>query len=291
MKRSQVLPIFAAALLAASSAHPTPAQTAAPARPAAAHSATAAAHPAAAKATACVKLPELSPKIPALPAGLPCAHALYTISTVPGAKLDYVSPIEGPDLKEELGLEPLTFSLAYIEVKVGTGEVAAPHKWYTIHYSGYLADGTKFDSSFDHPDHAPITVEYGQHKLIAGWDTGLNGMRMGGKRRLFIPYQLGYGAADYPPNRPVVIPAKSELIFDVELISQSDHAPPPPTPPAAPPASKSPPSTPAAPAGAAPPAPASSAPSGTPGPTPAAQPAGTTPPPGATPPAGPPKPQ
>jgi peptidylprolyl isomerase len=179
---------------------------------------------------ACTKVPELSPKIPALPAGTPCARALYTMTTVPSVKLDYVSPFEGPALAETLGITSSSFTLAYIDTKVGTGEVAIPHKYYTIHYTGYLTDGTKFDSSFDHPDHEPFTFKYGEHQVVVGWDTGFAGMRIGGKRRLFIPYELAYG----PNGRPPTIPGKAELVFDVEFISQSDTPPAPKAPPAAP---------------------------------------------------------
>ena len=168
---------------------------------------------------ACARVPALSPKIPALPAGAPCAKPLYTISTVPNIKLDYVSPLEGSVLQETLGIAPSSFSLDYIDSKVGTGELAAPHKWYTIHYTGYLVDGTKFDSSYDHPDHEPFNFHYGEHQVVAGWDTGFAGMRVGGKRRLFIPFELAYGANGRPPT----IPAKAELIFDLEFISQSDQ--------------------------------------------------------------------
>ncbi len=176
-------------------------------------------------APACSKLPQLSPSIPALPAGLPCAKPLYTITIEPSAKLEYISPLESPELRQNLGLESSSFSLDYIDVKVGAGELAAPHKWYAIHYTGYLVDGTKFDSSYDHPGAEPISIAYGQHQVIPGWDTGFDGMRVGGKRRLFIPYQLGYGANGKQP-----IPPKAELIFDVELVSQSDEKPAPKTP-------------------------------------------------------------
>jgi peptidylprolyl isomerase len=188
--------------------------------------ATTTAHPAATTtAPACSKLPELSPKIPAIPAGAPCAKPLYTIVSEPAVKLQYVSPLEGPGLRETLGLEPTSFSLDYIDTKIGAGALAAPHKWYTIHYTGYLTDGTKFDSSVDRGE--PLNVAYGQHQVIPGWDTGFDGMRVGGKRRLFIPYQLAYGATAQRG-----IPAKSELIFDVELISQSDEKPEPKAAPA-----------------------------------------------------------
>jgi len=180
------------------------------------------------KAAPCAKLPTLSPKIPALPAGLPCAKPLYTVAIEPNAKLEYVSPLEGPELRQTLGLESTSFSLAFVDIKIGTGELAAPRKWYTIHYTGYLVDGTKFDSSVDRGE--PINVAYGQHQVIPGWDTGFDGMHVGGKRRLYIPYQLAYG----PNGKPPRIPAKADLIFDVELVSMSDTQPAPKTPPAPP---------------------------------------------------------
>ena len=220
--------LTSSALLAAAAV--SPAQTTTP-KPAVTHHTAAATTTAAAthKAEpACAKLPELSPKIPALPAGLPCARPLYTVTIEPAAKLDYISPLESPEqLRTTLGLESTNFSLDYVDTKLGTGALAAPNKWYTIHYTGYLVDGTKFDSSVDRNE--PIVIAYGKHKVIPGWDTGFDGMRVGGKRRLFIPYQLAYGAAGQR-----TIPAKAELIFDVELIAQSDTEPapkPPPTPP------------------------------------------------------------
>jgi len=177
-------------------------------------------------AATCVKLPEISPKVPALPAGLPCVKHLYSITVKPAATLDDVSPIASEQqIRKTLGMEPTTFSLDYVDIKAGTGELAAPNKWYTIHYTGYLLDGTKFDSSVDRG--VPIDIAYGQHQVIPGWDTGFDGMRVGGKRRLFIPYQLAYGANGKPP-----IPPRAELIFDVELVAQSDVKPAPKAPPA-----------------------------------------------------------
>ncbi len=174
----------------------------------------------------CIKLPPISPKLPALPASAPCARALYTLTRTPDIHLDYASPLVSPELRAELSGEKSTYSLAYVDTVIGTGPLAQPGKFYTVHYTGYLADGTKFDSSFDHPGGEPLTFPHGQHRVIPGWDTGFEGMHVGGKRRLFIPYQLGYGEAGRPP----VIPAKSELIFDVEFIAQGDEAPKPKTP-------------------------------------------------------------
>jgi peptidylprolyl isomerase len=194
------------------------------------HAASASHTSAGASAHGCVRVPELSSKVPALPAGSACPRALYTLTTQPSIKVEYASPEEAPTLREALGIEPVSFTLAYVDTKVGTGELAAPHKYYTIQYTGYLVDGTKFDSSYDHPDHEPFVFGIGQHQVIPGWDTGFVGMRVGGKRRLFIPYQLAYG-----PQGRGEIPPKAELVFDVEFIKQSDQGPAPkapPTPPA-----------------------------------------------------------
>ena len=210
------------------------AQTAPKPKPATVAAKTHATATASAATHGCVTLPALSPKIPTLPAGSPCAKHLYTISTVPSVKLENVSPMEGPGLAERLDILPSSFSLDYIDFKTGTGELAQPNKYYTLNYVGYLTDGTVFDSSAIQG--APHTFLYGHHEVIRGWDLGLNGMRVGGKRRLFIPWQLAYG----PDGRPPQIPARAELIFDVELVSQSDKEPPAPKPalakPPAPPA-------------------------------------------------------
>lgn len=195
-------------------------------------------HTVAATATGgCVTVPTLSPKIPALPAGSPCAKALYTITHRPQITLDYASPMVSPSLRAMLDQKAETFSLDYVDTKVGTGPLAEAHKWYTVHYTGYLLDGTKFDSSVDRGE--PISFPYGAHRVIEGWDTGFEGMRIGGKRRLYVPYQLAYGEQGHQQ-----IPPKAELVFDVELIAQNDNQPTPPKPP-------TPPTQPTPPAGAA----------------------------------------
>jgi len=211
--KTVILPL---SLLAAASIMPLAAQTAAT-TPHAAHPATTV-HRTLATSGGCVTVPTLSPKIPALPSTAPCPKALYTLTRTPDIKTDYISPLVSPEVRESLGAGPATFTLAYIDVAPGTGELVHASKFVTVKYTGYLADGTKFDSSEDHPNKEPLTFQYGMHKVIQGWDTGFEGMHIGGKRRVFIPYQLAYGDAGRPP----VIPAKSELIFDIEVVSQSD---------------------------------------------------------------------
>ncbi len=120
------------------------------------------------------------------------------------------------------------FALRYIDVQPGTGETVTPGEFLTVHYTGWLlSDGTKFDSSVDRGQ--PFTFRQGIHQVISGWDQGFEGMRVGGKRRLFIPYQMAYGEQGHPP----LIPAKGDLIFDIELIAASATPPgEPPAPPA-----------------------------------------------------------
>jgi len=174
---------------------------------------------AAAPPTNCVAVPDVSPKIPALPAGKTCANVLYTLRVEPPVKIAYVSPLEGTALQDTLGLADESFSLLYVDTAPGTGELAQPKKWYSIKYTGYLTDGTVFDSNVESGD--PFSFPYGAHQVINGWDTGFAGMHVGGKRRLFIPFQLAYGANGRPPK----IPPKSMLVFDVELLGQSDTEP------------------------------------------------------------------
>jgi FKBP-type peptidyl-prolyl cis-trans isomerase len=102
--------------------------------------------------------------------------------------------------------------LKYIDNVVGTGTVATAGKTVVVHYSGYLKDGTKFDSSLDRGQ--PFPFPLGGGRVIKGWDEGVAGMKVGGKRRLIIPSALGYGPNGYPP----VIPPNAELTFDVELL-------------------------------------------------------------------------
>jgi len=210
-----------ASLILAAAALPLGAQTTA--TPTVHHTTTTAVHHAA--TPGCVKTPELSPKIPALAANASCAKILYTLTHTPDTHLDYVSPIVSPELRADLAGQKTTYSLTYVDTVIGTGALALPGKFYTVHYTGYLPDGTKFDSSVDRGE--PISFPYGKHRVIQGWDTAFEGMRIGGKRRLFIPYQLAYGEAGRPP----AIPAKAELIFDVEFIAQGDEMPAPKTPP------------------------------------------------------------
>jgi FKBP-type peptidyl-prolyl cis-trans isomerase FkpA len=94
----------------------------------------------------------------------------------------------------------------------GSGATAAAGQHVTVHYTGWLTDGTKFDSSKDRGD--PFDFALGARHVIAGWDEGVQGMKIGGSRKLTIPPQLGYGAR----GAGGVIPPNATLVFEVELL-------------------------------------------------------------------------
>ena len=103
-------------------------------------------------------------------------------------------------------------TVGVVDLVVGTGATAATADTVTVNYVGTLTNGTKFDSSYDR--NQPFTFVLGAGQVIAGWDQGIPGMKVGGRRRLTIPPSLGYGNVAYGP-----IPANSTLIFEVELVS------------------------------------------------------------------------
>jgi peptidylprolyl isomerase len=250
---------------------------------------------------------------PSAPAVKPATTAAKPAATA-APKLPFGVPAPGiPAVKT---IKKTAFSLRYQEIKIGTGAVAEPNKMYKVHYTGWLGangrtdDGRKFDSSYDHPgppakdkDGKPVMGDDGKPKLdapqpmsfpqgfgrvIPGFDQGVAGMKIGGKRRIFIPWQLAYGAKGRPgPDAANPgIPEKADLIFDIELVEVSElpmpanHPPmggmrsmpgghPMPGAPGAPPAP-----------GATPAPPAPATPAATPGATPAP---GTAPKPPAAP--------
>ena len=98
------------------------------------------------------------------------------------------------------------------DTKVGAGAAAKTGDTVTVHYTGRLTDGTKFDSSLDR--NAPFTFTLGAGQVISGWDQGVVGMKVGGKRKLTIPPDLAYGDRGIGP-----IPPRSTLVFDIELLA------------------------------------------------------------------------
>lgn len=112
------------------------------------------------------------------------------------------------------------------DLKLGEGKEVTPSSWLRVHYRGTFRDGREFDSSIKRNEPAVFPLE----GVIEGWQMGMLGMKAGGIRRLVIPYQLAYGAAGRPP----VIPAKSDLIFSVQLLEVLDGPPQPAAQPQAP---------------------------------------------------------
>jgi peptidylprolyl isomerase len=248
------------------------------------------------------------------PAAKPVTHP--AASTASGIKLP-------PGVPPARGILKTAFALKYQDVKIGTGAVAEPNKVYTLHYTVWIAaDGRKLDSSYDHPPSPvydenlkPVMGPDGKPKqepaqpfrflqgsgrgAMPGLDLGVEGMKIGGKRRIFVPWQLAYGAKGRPgPDAAHPgVPPKADLIFDFELLGVNDvpamaprppmgampgghplpgspgapgHAPTAPGQPAAP-------GAPAAPAIGTPNAAPSSAPANAPAAAPANPPASSTP--------------
>jgi peptidylprolyl isomerase len=125
-----------------------------------------------------------------------------------GDKRKAVYPGEETKMKEVVTAS----GLKYIDMVVGKGDLPKQGSTVSVHYTGYLIDGKKFDSSVDRKEAFSFTLGVGQ--VIKGWDEGVASMQVGGKRKLIIPPQLGYGAR----GAGNVIPPNAELVFDVELL-------------------------------------------------------------------------
>jgi FKBP-type peptidyl-prolyl cis-trans isomerase len=107
--------------------------------------------------------------------------------------------------------------LKYQDLVVGNGPIAEEGSAVVVNYTGWLTDGTQFDSSHD-PGRQPLPFTIGAGMVIRGWEEGVKGMRVGGKRKLTIPPDLAYGERGHPPQ----IPANSTLVFEVEFLNL-DH--------------------------------------------------------------------
>ncbi|MDP3092856.1 MAG: FKBP-type peptidyl-prolyl cis-trans isomerase [Nitrospira sp.] len=115
------------------------------------------------------------------------------------------SASEGKEITTPSGLQ-------YIDQVVGTGDTAKAGQTVSVHYTGWLTNGKKFDSSVDRGQ--PFSFRLGVGQVIKGWDEGVQGMKIGGKRKLTIPSNLGYGAR----GAGGLIPPHATLVFDVELL-------------------------------------------------------------------------
>jgi FKBP-type peptidyl-prolyl cis-trans isomerase len=143
------------------------------------------------------------------------AQAGKTTAPAAGAKAtDKKSADKQPAGPTKVSGNPVTTAsgLKYWEIKKGSGATAVAGKQVSVHYTGWLTDGKEFDTSLDTGE--PIKFELGSGKVIKGWDEGIGGMKVGGKRQLHIPPELGYGARGAPPT----IPPNATLIFDVQLV-------------------------------------------------------------------------
>jgi peptidylprolyl isomerase len=122
-----------------------------------------------------------------------------------GSKEERSDPKGGKTVTTESGLQ-------FTDLVVGSGRQAEPGDTATVHYTGWLADGTKFDSSRDRNE--PFSFRVGAGQVIKGWDEGVGTMKVGGKRKLVIPPALGYGSR----GAGNVIPPNATLTFEVELL-------------------------------------------------------------------------
>ncbi|HKB37627.1 MAG TPA: FKBP-type peptidyl-prolyl cis-trans isomerase [Gemmataceae bacterium] len=122
----------------------------------------------------------------------------------------------GTSMADEKKDEPKVITtdsgLKYSDLKVGTGDTAKKGDTVEVHYTGWLKNGKKFDSSLDRGK--PFSFQLGAGRVIKGWDEGVAGMKVGGKRKLIIPSKLAYGEA----GAGEVIPPNAELTFEVELL-------------------------------------------------------------------------
>jgi FKBP-type peptidyl-prolyl cis-trans isomerase FkpA len=117
-----------------------------------------------------------------------------------------------PGMHSENKVQSTPTGLKFVEITEGTGAVATAGQTVSVHYTGFLMDSTKFDSSVDRGE--PLQFRLGSGQVIRGWDQGVAGMKVGGKRKLIIPPQLGYGDRGIPR----LIPPGAQLVFDVELV-------------------------------------------------------------------------
>jgi FKBP-type peptidyl-prolyl cis-trans isomerase len=153
-------------------------------------------------------------------AGSACTQATPSTSQVaPSTEVQSTTPSEAAAPSETVAPPvavaptPPAAKLKIKDTKAGKGTAVKTGDTVTVHYTGWLMDGTKFDSSLDSGQ--PFTFTVGAGRVIEGWDVGLVGMKVGGTRVLTIPSQMGYGAQGYAPK----IPGDATLKFEIKLLS------------------------------------------------------------------------
>ena len=127
------------------------------------------------------------------------------------------SDAKGAGFSADLGVDTTTMTKApsglwYTDVAAGQGAEAEPGRTVRVHYTGWLPNGKKFDSSRDRGE--PFAFTLGAGQVITGWDEGVKGMKVGGRRRLVLPPSMAYGEAGAPPD----IPPGATLVFDIEVL-------------------------------------------------------------------------
>jgi hypothetical protein len=131
-------------------------------------------------------------------------------------EIDPAAPAAGiPPISGDAQVVTTDSGLRYIDIEVGTGAAIENGQTATVNYTGWLTNGTQFDSSLN-PGRTPFQFPVGAQRVIAGWDEGVGSMNVGGKRRLIIPAELGYGDRGSGSGS---IPPGAVLIFDVEVLS------------------------------------------------------------------------
>jgi peptidylprolyl isomerase len=133
--------------------------------------------------------------------------------STPSPAADTKPALAGPTPTTDAQTKTSSSGLKYVDLVVGTGASPKPGQVVTVHYTGWLTDGKKFDSSLDRG--MPFQFPLGQGRVIKGWDEGVSTMKIGGKRKLIIPPDLAYGAKDVGNG---LIPPNSTLVFEVELL-------------------------------------------------------------------------
>ena len=146
-----------------------------------------------------------------IPAILATLTVVAVLAQTPAKKPTHVPRPPGPTKVTGDGVKTDS-GLQYWDIKIGTGDEAKTGSHVKVHYTGWLTTGKKFDSSMGSK---PFDFTLGQSEVIKGWDEGVVGMKVGGKRQLRIAPELAYGEDGHPPQ----IPPNSTLVFDVQLVS------------------------------------------------------------------------